>query len=290
MKKHSSGAAEHVFRCAKECTKYGNHKAGAALHQTWIHPWRRSRYCTSSFSINRPKDVQGCPAAPEEFSFTAFLALFLFVVLIVCESVCGWVGAPRTDCKLNRLAHVGSVFLLRLTPQVHRVLKTVLMAYDHEHEVLHGGFLGLLVSAEPKRGAGEGTGGILYHLNPRSLFEHPNRFRTTFEELCFNPLSCPLWFRNGLKATWSFQRSKRVTGGDSPKNTACVRGNHTLAHTRMTQSDQSPEPARTGQAQALVVSRFSSGRKQSKKRHDHQRLGAFLQYRVRGGGTSCTRS
>ena len=52
---------------------------------------------------------------------------------------------------------------------------------------------------------------------------------------------------------------------------------HTHTHTRMTQSDQSPEPASTGQAQALVGSRFSSGRKQSNKSHDHQRLGAFLQ-------------
>ena len=31
-----------------------------------------------AISINRPKDVQGCSVAPEEFSFTAFLALFLF--------------------------------------------------------------------------------------------------------------------------------------------------------------------------------------------------------------------
>ena len=46
--------------------------------------------CTLPFSTNRPKDVQGCPAAPEEFSFTAFLALFLFAVLIVCVWVC-WV-------------------------------------------------------------------------------------------------------------------------------------------------------------------------------------------------------
>ena len=53
---------------------------------------------------------------------------------------------------------------------------------------------------------------------------------------------------------------------------------HWYTHTRarMAQSDQSPGPARTGQAQALVVSRFSSGRKESKKSHDHQRLGAFL--------------
>ena len=28
--------------------------------------------------FGRPKNVQGCPAAPEEFSPTAFLALFLF--------------------------------------------------------------------------------------------------------------------------------------------------------------------------------------------------------------------
>ena len=41
-----------------------------------------------AFFVNRPKDVQGCPAAPEEFSFTAFVALFLFAVLIVCVCVC----------------------------------------------------------------------------------------------------------------------------------------------------------------------------------------------------------
>ena len=29
-------------------------------------------------SINRPKDLSGCPAAHVEFSFTAFLALILF--------------------------------------------------------------------------------------------------------------------------------------------------------------------------------------------------------------------
>ena len=41
--------------------------------------------CVGTFpsSTNRPKDVQRCPAAPEEFSFTAFLVLFLFAVLIV---------------------------------------------------------------------------------------------------------------------------------------------------------------------------------------------------------------
>ena len=43
--------------------------------------------CTVSFSIDRPKDVQGCPAAPEEFSFTAFLALFLFVIMCVCAHI-----------------------------------------------------------------------------------------------------------------------------------------------------------------------------------------------------------
>ena len=40
--------------------------------------------CTLPFSTERPKDVSGCPAAAEEFCFTAFLALFLFAVLIVC--------------------------------------------------------------------------------------------------------------------------------------------------------------------------------------------------------------
>ena len=44
--------------------------------------------CTITSSINRPKDVLGCPAAPEELSFTAFLAPFLFAVLVVCVCVC----------------------------------------------------------------------------------------------------------------------------------------------------------------------------------------------------------
>ena len=33
----SCRAALHVFRSAKECTKHGNHKAGAARYQTWMH-------------------------------------------------------------------------------------------------------------------------------------------------------------------------------------------------------------------------------------------------------------
>ena len=38
--------------------------------------------------INRPKDVSGCPAAPEEFSFTALLASFLFSRFSLCVFVC----------------------------------------------------------------------------------------------------------------------------------------------------------------------------------------------------------
>ena len=45
--------------------------------------------------VNQPKDVQGCPAAPEEFSFTAFLASFLFAVPIVRACV-----FPRASAKL----------------------------------------------------------------------------------------------------------------------------------------------------------------------------------------------
>ena len=45
--------------------------------------------------INRPKDVQGCPAAPEEFSFTAFLALFLFLRFSLCVCVCVCVCVTR---------------------------------------------------------------------------------------------------------------------------------------------------------------------------------------------------
>ena len=48
-------------------------------------------------ATDRPKDVQGCPAAPEEFSFTALLALLLFSVRIVCVCVC--------VCVCMRLRH-----------------------------------------------------------------------------------------------------------------------------------------------------------------------------------------
>ena len=34
------------------------------------------------------KDASGCPAAPEEFPFTALLALFLFVAFSLCLCVC----------------------------------------------------------------------------------------------------------------------------------------------------------------------------------------------------------
>ena len=43
---------------------------------------------TCSSSINRPNDVSGCPAAPEGFCFTAFLALSLFSRF----SSCVWGG------------------------------------------------------------------------------------------------------------------------------------------------------------------------------------------------------
>ena len=38
--------------------------------------------------VNRPKDVQDSPAVPEEFSFTAFLASFLFLRFLLCVCVC----------------------------------------------------------------------------------------------------------------------------------------------------------------------------------------------------------
>ena len=62
----------------------------------------------SVYFLFRPKDSQCCPAAPEESSFTAFLALFLFspfsscmcicvyVCVFVCISVCVFVCFPRT--------------------------------------------------------------------------------------------------------------------------------------------------------------------------------------------------
>ena len=54
------------------------------------HP--RARACVCVLSINRPKDVWGCPAAPEEPSFTPFLALFLLAHACVCLS-----GSSRAD-------------------------------------------------------------------------------------------------------------------------------------------------------------------------------------------------
>ena len=49
--------------------------------------------CICYFSTNRPKDVYDSSAVPEEFSFTAFLALFLFrgsqrVCVCVCVRAC----------------------------------------------------------------------------------------------------------------------------------------------------------------------------------------------------------
>ena len=44
--------------------------------------------CTFPSSIKRLKDVSGCSAAPEGFSFTPFGALFLFAVLIARARAC----------------------------------------------------------------------------------------------------------------------------------------------------------------------------------------------------------
>ena len=73
---------------------------------------RDTQYCIASALIsaahcavpNRPKDVQGCPAAPQEFSFDAFLALFLFAVPIVCLCVCVCVCSTSTDRQMSRAA------------------------------------------------------------------------------------------------------------------------------------------------------------------------------------------
>ena len=62
--------------------------AGEGAGGILYHTEPTVRDCTLSSSINRPKDVSGCPAAPEECSFTAFLASFSFAVLIVCVCVC----------------------------------------------------------------------------------------------------------------------------------------------------------------------------------------------------------
>ena len=59
--------------------------------------------CTCSSSIN----THSCPAALEEFSFTALLALFLFAVLIVC--VCYWQSNswPTMVYELGKSDHLG---------------------------------------------------------------------------------------------------------------------------------------------------------------------------------------
>ena len=59
----------------------------------WVQVRAQGKYCNHfpelhiAASINRPKDG-GCPAAPEELSFTAFLALFLFLRFSSCVCVC----------------------------------------------------------------------------------------------------------------------------------------------------------------------------------------------------------
>ena len=60
----------------------------------WMQVRAQGQYCNHfpelhiAASINRPKDVSGCSAAPEEFSFTAFLALSLFSRFSSCACVC----------------------------------------------------------------------------------------------------------------------------------------------------------------------------------------------------------
>ena len=59
-------------------------------------------FCTSALNctfFDRPKDVSGCCAAPEEFAPTAFLVLFLFVFfsrfptcVCVCVCLCEHIG------------------------------------------------------------------------------------------------------------------------------------------------------------------------------------------------------
>ena len=51
--------------------------------------------CCTPPDFNRPKDVKGCPAAPEEFSPTTFVVLSLLfswfptcVCVCVCVSMC----------------------------------------------------------------------------------------------------------------------------------------------------------------------------------------------------------
>jgi len=65
------------------------------------------------------------------------------------------------------------------------------------------------------------------------------------------------------------QRGGRYAGRQAGRD----RHTHTHRHMRMTQTDQSPAPARTGQAQALVGSRFSSGRHTQTHTHRPHRHG-----------------
>ena len=61
--------------------------------------------CRTLRCSNSPKDVQGCPAAPEEFSFTAFLALFLFAVPIVWVWVCVHMHSASVVCVAQGACH-----------------------------------------------------------------------------------------------------------------------------------------------------------------------------------------
>ena len=76
----------------------------------WVQIRAQGKFCNHfteldiATSINRPNDVWGCAAAPEEFSFTAFLALFLFSRFSSRARTC--VCAERRLLALNMLCLV----------------------------------------------------------------------------------------------------------------------------------------------------------------------------------------
>ena len=122
-----------------------NHGLGGGTGRILYHTEPTVQDCPLSFSINRPKDLLGCPAALEEFSFTAFLALFLFALLIVCgcvrARVCAcadssWQCGPEQGCPQGLHCHsegrLGAVSPARVT-QLGTFCDTQTHTHTHTH-------------------------------------------------------------------------------------------------------------------------------------------------------------
>ena len=75
--------APSVWEVQSGAERRGGHRVMACITP---HPQSGAAHC--SVSIDRPKDVSGCPAAPEEWSLRR-CSCFLFAVPIVCVCVAG---------------------------------------------------------------------------------------------------------------------------------------------------------------------------------------------------------